>query len=175
MPLIGRIALLTFAVVTTIVAYSAGLLRSRLQGRQPCRRWFAFLVGMVAAAIVFSIWTGVYGLGAAFGLFGGLVWGGIFSFINSRILWSAFDSPNRDYSSEYEQTMNTDIGVLLSQAVGELRSFQQNPAFAGSGILPWTSFLAAIILPMIWACAFCQLTWMTEGAPGVKPVMPINR
>jgi hypothetical protein len=183
MPLIGEIAFFTFGVVTTVIAYSAALLRPRLQGRQPCRRWFAFFVGTVAAALVFSAWTGVYGLGAAepglggagFGLFGGLAWGGFISLIHSKILWIAFDSPDRDDSGEHEQVMNTDIGVLVSDTVGRLRSFRPNPEFSGSGLLPWTIFLAAIILPMTWAYAFCQLTWMTEGAPGVEPVLPIDR
>ncbi|MBM4090269.1 MAG: hypothetical protein FJ276_12730 [Planctomycetes bacterium] len=71
--------------------------------------------------------------------------------------------------------MNTDISILLSQAIGRLRKFQPNPAFMASGILPWLIFVAAVLLPMIWAYAFCQLTWMTEGAPGVEPVIPINR
>ena len=108
MPLIGQIAFVTFCVVTTIIAYSAALFRPTLQGRQPCRRWFAFLAGLISASLVFSIWIGLYGLGsaepgfggAAFGLFAGLVWGGFFSYINSRVLWSAFDSLSRDYSNE---------------------------------------------------------------------------
>ena len=182
MPLIGKIAIVIFCVVTTVIGYSSALLRSRLQGRQPCRRWFAFLVGLIAAALVFAIWIGLYGLGAAkpgfggaaFGLFAGLVWGGIFSYINSLILWRAFESPSRDYPDEHEQTMNTDIGVLLACAVDRLRSFRPNPAFSGSGVFPWMIFVAAVVLPTIWAYAFCQLTWMTEGAPGVEPVLPIK-
>jgi hypothetical protein len=137
---------------------------------------------LIAAALVFAIWTEFYGLGAAepgfggaaFGLFAGLVWGGVFSYINSLILWGAFESPSRGYSDEHKQTMNTDIGVLLAHTVDRLRSFRPNPAFSGSGILPWMMFLAAVVLPTIWAYAFCQLTWMTEGAPGVEPVMPIK-
>jgi hypothetical protein len=138
---------------------------------------------MVAATLVFATWIGVYGLGAAkpgargaaLGLFAGLVWGGIFSFVYSRILWLAFEAPEWDDSAELEQIMHTDIGILLSRSVGRLRSFRPKPGFVCSGILPWTILLAAIILPMIWAYAFCQLTWLTEGAPGVEPVMPIDR
>jgi len=171
MPLIGKIAFLIFAIVATIIAYAAALLRSRLHGRQPCRWWFAFLVGLIAAALVFATWVGFYGLGSlepgirgtAFGLFAGFLWGAIFSYINSSILWTAFDSPSRDDAGEDEQRMNTDISILLGQAVDRLRSFRPNPGFVGSGILPWMIFLAAIILPTIWACVFCQLTSMTEG------------
>ncbi len=182
MPIIGQIAIVSCVAATTVVAYAAGSVRSRLQGRQPCQRWFAFLVGMIAAATVFTTWIGIYGLGAAvpgfrgaaFGLFAGLIWGGIFSHINSLVLWRSFDSPDRDYSGEHEQTMNTDVGLLLSQAVQRLRSFRPTPAFANSGILPWAIFLAAVVLPALWAYAFCLLTWLTEGAPGVEPVMPIR-
>ncbi len=182
MPLVGQIAFVMFCVVATVIAHSAALLRSRLQGRQPCQRWFAFLVGLIAAALLFSIWIGLYGLGAAepglkgaaFGLFAGLFWGGIFSYVNSLILWRAFDSPIRRYSDEHEESMNTDIGVLLAGAIDRLRSFRPKPAFLGTGILPWMIFLAAVVLPTIWAYAFCQLIWMTEGAPGVEPIMPIK-
>ena len=60
-----------------------------------------FGVATLAAATVFAVWVGNWGLGAAkpgpsgvaFGLFAGLVWGGIFAVINSFVLWRAFDSP----------------------------------------------------------------------------------
>lgn len=182
MSLILQFPTLTFAVVMTILKYCVPLLRSRLHGRQPCRQWFAFLLGTVGAALVFSIWCGVYGLGAVepgfggavFGLYCGLFWGGLFSLINSQIFWSAFDSPNREYSNEHEQTMNPDMCPALSGG-RRLRSFRPNPAFVSSGALPWAIFLAAIILSMIWSYGFCQMVWMTEGAPGVEPVMPIDR
>jgi hypothetical protein len=183
MPLFGRIAIGTFVAVTTVIAHVAAWPRPSLQGRQPCRRWFAFFVGMLGACLVFATWIGIKGLGAAkpgfggaaFGVFAGLVYGGVFSLFNSRVLWRAFDAPERDYSREYDQTMNTDLAVLLSRLVGRLLAFRPYPAFASSGRLPWAIFLAAVVLPVIWAYAFCQLIWMTEGAPGVAPVMPINR
>jgi hypothetical protein len=183
MPDIGRVAFLTFAAVTTAVAYHAASLRPQLQGRRPCRRWFAFLAGTVAAALVFATWTWLYGLGAAepdlggaaFGLFGGLVWGGIFSYFNTRVLWRAFDPPTRDYAAEYDRTMHTDIGVLIARAARRVWAFRPVPEFARVGKLPWSIFAAAVVLPVIWAYAFCLLVWTTEGAPGVKPVMPLNR
>ena len=183
MPFIGHIAFFVFAVVTTVVAYSAASLRSKLQGQPPCQRWFGFLIGMIAAATVFVTWTGVHGLGAvepsyqgvAYALFGGTVWGGIFSYINVLILWRAFDSPSKNYAGEHEQMMNTDVDVLLSRAVRRILAFRPIPAFEALGVLPWAIFIAAIVLPMLWAYAFCLLTWLTEGAPGVEPVMPIKR
>ena len=184
MSLIGKIALLAFAVGLAILAYVVSKLELRLRGRQPCRRWVAFVAGDVASAIVFSVWTGVYGLsaaspglgGAAFGAFGGLVSGGFFSYIHAKILWNAFDANSAASLRSHElEDMHTDVRVLLARMIGKVRSFRPHPEFANTGILPWTIFLAAIILPMIWSYAFCLLAWMTEGAPGVKPVMPIQR
>ena len=140
MPLFGRIAIGTFVAVTTVIAHVAAWPRPSLQGRQPCRRWFAFFVGMLGACLVFATWIGIKGLGAAkpgfggaaFGVFAGLVYGGVFSLFNSRVLWRAFDAPERDYSREYDQTMNTDLAVLLSRLVGRLLAFRPYPAFASS-------------------------------------------
>lgn len=179
----GTMAIGTFAVVTAIISYAASSLRSDLQGRQPCRRWFACFVGVASSAVVFATWMGVYGLGAAkpgpqgvaFGLWAGLIWGGIFSCANSTVLWKAFDSPNRDDAVEHRRMMETDISALVARASGRLRSFRPNPGFAGSGVVPWMIFLAAVVLPMVWTHAVCELVWLTEGAPGVTPVMPIDR
>ena len=182
MPLIGQAAFAVLFLVTGCVGVAVGLLRPRLQGRQPCRRWFALVAGILAACIVFSTWNGMYGLGqansgvsgAVFGFFAGAIWGGLFSFLSSRVLWRAFDLPGRDSSKDYEQAMNTDVGVLIPRVIRNIRSFVPDPGFAKTGLLPWTILLAAIVLPAAWAYAFCWLTWLTEGAPGVEPVMPIK-
>ena len=56
--------MLVFVGATTGLADSSALLQSKLHGRKPCRRWFAFMAGILAAALVFAVWTGIYGLGA---------------------------------------------------------------------------------------------------------------
>ena len=182
MPLIGDIAVQIFTSITTIITWIAtARLRPKLQGRQPCNRWFVCCVATVAAATVFTIWTGVWGLGAAepglsgaaFGLFGGLIWGGIFALINSFVLWRAFDSPSRDYEAEKQDMMNTDVGALVSRLLKQILSFRPAPEFANTGVLPWMIFVAAVILSMLWAFAFCLLTYVTEGAPGTEPVIPV--
>jgi hypothetical protein len=61
--------------------------------------------------------------------------------------------------------METDIGLLLARAVNRLLSFRPNPAFARAGVVPWMIFLAAGVLPMVWAYAFCELVSLTERAP----------
>ena len=139
-----RIAIGTIAGLTTIIAYAAKSLRSDLQGRHPCPRWFAFVVGVASSALVFATWTGVYGLGAAepgpqgvaFCLWAGLILGGIFSCANSLVLWKAFDSPDRDDAVEHRQMLETDVSLLVARAVGRLRSFRPDPRFASSGWCP---------------------------------------
>ena len=92
---VGEIAQHTFTLVTSIVTWVAtAKLRPVLQGRQPCRRWFAFLVATLAATTVFVVWIGNWGLGAAepglggaaFGLLAGLIWGGFFASVNTFLL-----------------------------------------------------------------------------------------
>ena len=176
-------AVAIFSAVTTAVAYYAASLRSKLQGRQPCQRWLAHFAGMIAAAAVFTTWMGSSGLGAVepgfrgalFGVFAGIVWGGIFSYFNARVLWRAFDTPSEDYEAEYEKTMHTDLRVLFSQAVQRLLAFKPTPRFKASGILPWALFLAALLLPIFWACTFCLIIGLTEGTPVVKAVLPAGQ
>jgi hypothetical protein len=183
MPHEGRIAVLAFTLISSIVAYFAASLRANLRGMEPCRRWFAFLAGTIAASVVFTAWIGIYGLGAAepgwqgsaFGLFAGLFWGGFFAFVNSWVLWMAFDSPIRDYDVEHKQMMNSDLFILISNALNRVRKFKPNPEFARTGKWSWAIFFAAVLLPALWAFAFCEMVWLTEGAPGTKPVMPIKR
>ena len=183
MPHEGQIAVLAFTLITSIVAYFAASLRLNLRGTEPCRRWFAFLAGTISASGVFAAWCGIYGLGAvkpgwqgsAFGLFAGLLWGGFFAFVNSRALWRAFDSPIRDYEVEHKQMMNSDLLVLVSNAFDRLRKFKPNPKFVKASKWSWAILFAAVLLPALWALAFCEITWLTEGAPGTKPPLPIKR
>jgi hypothetical protein len=70
--------------------------------------------------------------------------------------------------------LNTQVRVLIPRVIQIVRSFVPNPGFAKTGLLPWSILLAAIALPAAWAYGFCWLTWLTEGAPGVEPVMPIK-
>jgi hypothetical protein len=71
--------------------------------------------------------------------------------------------------------MNTDLGVLFSRVVSRIASFRPLPEFAETGLLPWFIFFGVILLNVLWALAFCALTLLTEGAPGVAPVIPIRR
>jgi hypothetical protein len=182
MPDLQSIAIGTFGFVTVSIYCAALSLRSHFWGHQPCRRWVPFVVGVASSALIFATWMGVHGLGAverglhgvAFGLWAGLIWGGVFSYANSLVLWKAFDMPDRDDTSEHGQMMDTDIRLLLARAMGRIRSFRPNPEFSASGVVPWMIFLAAVVLPMVWTYAFCELILLTEGAPGVKPVWPLK-
>ena len=182
MPLIGQLAFFILFLVTGFVALGVGLLRPTLVGRQPCRRWFALVAGILAACVVFSTWIGLHGLGQAkpgvggamFGVFAGVIWGGFFSFISTQALWWAFDPVDHEAPDQTEQIMNSDLKVLSAYVFERIRTFVPNPGFANTGLLPWTLLLAAMFLPAAWAYAFCWLTWITEGAPGVEPIMPIK-
>jgi hypothetical protein len=179
MPLVGEVVVLIFVVVMTLVAYCAALLQRKLEGQRPCLRWFAWVMGTLAATTVFVIWIGLLGLGkvqaglhgAAFGLLAGIVWGGFFSFINSSVIWRAFDSPTRNYEAEHQQLMNTDIGLLLARLFRGIVGLR--PKFAATGVLAWFVLAVVMLLSALWACAFCVITLLTEGAPDVEPVFPI--
>jgi hypothetical protein len=184
MPLIGKLAALIFIVALSICAYvGERLLQPRLQGREPCRRWFALVVGTLAGASVFSCWTGTWGLGAAepgfrgaaFGLFGGLIWGGFFAFVLSLTMWQAFQPPDSDRKSTFDDLLNADVRAVPSRILRGILSFRPTPGFRNVGVLPWGVFFTVVMLTVFWSWAFCLLTWATEGAPGQAPVMPLNR
>lgn len=107
-----------------LIAWLASLLRSGLQGRQPCHRWFAVFAGTIAAETVIVV-NGVYRFGNAefdwsetiAGLFGGLVWSGVFSFFSSRAFWIAFDSSHGDYSAE-ERRSTEDFAEISKNPTG---------------------------------------------------------
>ena len=184
MPFLARIAVYVFTVFTTLLSHIIALMGSRfgLASRQPCTRWFAFLSGTLASMTVFSGWCGVYGLGQAqpglsgvlFGAFAGLVWGAIFSGVNSTVLWRAFNSENDDSKNNSTNIFETEINLLPSRIKESIKKFRFRPEFARTGFLPWGLYIAAIFLPALWSLAFCLLTFLTEGAPGVEPVIPLN-
>src|SRR6516165_1835135 len=118
MPLVGTLAVFAFNVSGSLVAFIAAThLRPKLQGREPCKLWFVFFLGTLASTGVFVTWIGTWGIGAVHpglgsipsALSAGLVWGGFFAFVSSRLVWRAFDPPSRDYEAEKTQMMNTDV------------------------------------------------------------------
>ncbi len=181
MPLIGMLAVLGFVAFATFLSFAVSSLKSRLASRQPCNRWFAFASGVVASMLAFSMWVGTYGLGATkpgtggvlFGAFCGLIWGTFFSGIHSTILWHAFDSPSlkRDIKPAL---LETDLGLLFPKVKESILGFRFHPEFARTDCLPWALFAAAVLLPALWSIGFCLLTFLTEGAPGVEPVIPLD-
>ena len=184
LPLIGAIAVFIVIVVMSIAGFVArSHLRPRLQGRQPCRKWFAVFISTTLSAVIFSCWVGTWGLGAAspglegslFGLFAGTVWGLIFASINAYVLWQAFDPPHRDRDVERQEMMETDIGELASRIAKSVISFRPWPQFANTGLLSWSILVSVMGLTALWAILFCLLTLLTEGTPDVEPLMPIRR
>jgi hypothetical protein len=181
MPLVGKLAVLAFILFVTVLSLVVASMKTRLASRQPCKRWFAFVSGTIASMFVFGGWVGAYGLGAAepgiggvaFGAFAGLIWGAVFSGINSTILWHAFSTPNAELESK-TSLFETDINLLFSRIKDSVLGFKLRPEFAPTGLLPWGLFFAAVLLPALWSFGFCLLTFITEGAPGVDPIVPLD-
>jgi hypothetical protein len=125
---------------------------------------------------------GTWGLGAAepgwrgavSGLFAGAVWGGFFAFLFSWVMWQAFQVPDPDRQSGFEELLNTDVRAVPSRILREILSFRPAPGFRNTGILPWAIFFAVVMLTGLSCYVFCLLTWATEGAPGQEPIMPLN-